>query len=250
MLFSAAIRPIFLAMLLPVLGFAQQVPANPSASAPSQETLFVDCPEEEESKRVSSPVSLSEGGKWRAYVEVDLEGCPRCLCLHTTRLWVARANAPYRLVYFMPPKRTAVGNGMEILGWAKDSSMLLAKAEEWQEGSDAPPREQVLAIDAGGGMVYEPELEAMLQARADKQCTFRITDAGFSADRNVDILVRAKFFTATDVDETEEDVPPAKRCGNTEETWSFNYATGEIKQVANTEPLLLFRKFLPNRHDK
>jgi hypothetical protein len=64
------------------------------------------------------------------------------------------------------------------------------------------------------------------------------------------ILVRAKFFIALEVDEAESDVPVAKRCENTEETWSFNYATGEIKQVANAEPLQLFKKYLPNRRAK
>jgi len=245
MLASAAIRAIPLILLLQVLGFTQQVPANPSASAPSQKTLFVNCQEKEKPKHVLSPVSLSEDEKWRAYVEVDVQS--DLGCLHTTRLWVARANAPYRLVYLMPPKRTAVENGMEILGWDKNSRMLLVKTDEWQMGSDAPDRQQVLAIDAGTGMVYEPELEAMLQARKDKQCSFRVTDAGFSADRSVNILVRAQFSTAIDVDETEEDVPPAKRCGNAEETWSFNFGTGEVRQVANTQPLQLFKKSLPNR---
>ena len=186
-----------------------------------------------------SPVALSEDENWRAYVEVDVQ--KDLGCLHTTRLWVARAKAPYRLVYLIPPKRTAVENGMEILGWAKKSSMILVKTEEWQHGSDAPDRQQVLAIDAGTGMVYEPELEAMLQARKDKQCSFRVTDAGFGAGSSVNILVRAKFFTAIDVDETEENVPAAKRCGNAEQTWSFNFGTGEIRQVANTQPLQLFK---------
>jgi hypothetical protein len=245
MLASAALRAIPLILLLPVLGLTQQVPANHSASAPSQQTLFVGCQVEGKPQQVVSAVSLSEDEKWHAYVEVDV---PRGLtCLHTTRLWVARANAPYRLVYLMPPKRTAVENGMEILGWARNSRMLLVKTEEWQNGSDTPDRQQVLAIDAGTGMVYEPELDAMLEAHKDKQCAFRVTDAGFSADRNVNILVRARFHTPTEVDETEEDVPPAKRCGNDEETWSFDFANGEIKQVANTEPLLLFKKSLPNR---
>jgi hypothetical protein len=69
---------------------------------------------------------------------------------------------------------------------------------------------QVLALDAATGEVYEPDLEAMLQDRKDKQCAFRVTDAGFSSDKNVVILVRAKFFTAREVDETESDVPAAK----------------------------------------
>jgi len=106
---------------------------------------------------------------------------------------------------------------MEILGWAKHSSMLLVKTEEWQPGSDALDRQQVLAIDAGNGMVYEPELEAMIKARKERQCFFRVVDEGFDADKSVKILVRAKFSTAIDVDETEENVPPAKRCGNAEE---------------------------------
>ena len=239
MLSSTAVRAILLVLLLPVLGLTQRVPANPSASAPAQKTLFVNCQEKEKPKHVLSPVSLSEDENWRAYVEVDVQS--DLGCLHTTRLWVARAKASYRLVYLIPPKRTAVENGMEILGWAKKSSMILVKTEEWQHGSDAPDRQQVLAIDAGTGMVYEPELEAMLQARKDKQCSFRVTDAGFGAGSSVNILVRAKFFTAIDVDETEENVPAAKRCGNAEETWSFNFGTGEIRRVANTQPLQLFK---------
>jgi len=247
MLASLAVRAISLVLLLSAPGLTQQAPTPRAASAPSQKTLFVGCQEKGKAKHVLSPVSLSEDEKWRAYVEVDVPSDPECL--HTSRLWVARASGPYRLVYLMPPKRTAVGNGMEILGWAKNSAMLLMMTEEWQEGSDAPDWQRVLAIDAGTGMVYEPELDAMLDARKNKQCAFRVTNAGFSADRNVNILVRARFYTATEVDETEEDVPAEKRCGHAEETWSFNFATGEIRQATNTQPLLLFKKSLPNRRD-
>ena len=248
MLVSAVIRAIPLVLLFPAYAFTRQVPSRPSVSAPPQSTLFINCGENDRPKHVLSPISLSEGAKWRAYVEVEVRG--DLGCLHTTRLWVARANAPYRLVYLMPPKRAASWNGMEILGWARNSRMLLVRTEEWQWGSDAVDQQQVLAIDAGTGMVYEPELGAMLQARRDKQCAYRVKDAGFSADENVIILVRAQFYTPLDVDETEEDVPVARRCGNSEETWSFNFATGEIRQVADTQPLLLFRKFLPNQREK
>jgi len=247
MLASAGIRAIRLVLLLPALGFTQQAPVNSSASAPSQETLFVNCQENEKPKQVLSSVWFSEDEKWRAYVEVDVQS--ELGCLHTTRLWVARANSSYRLVYLMAPKRTAVGNGMEILGWAKNSSMVLVKTEEWQWGSDAPDTQQVLAVDAGTGMVYEPELDAMLQAHKNKQCSFRVMDAGFSADKSINILVRAQFYTALDVDETEENVPPAKRCGHAEETWSFNFGTGEIMRAANRQPLQLFKKSRLNRRD-
>jgi hypothetical protein len=242
---SAAIGLIPLVLLSSVLGFCRQLPAKWATSDLLQQTLFVDCQQEDKSKRVLSRVSLSEDGNWRAYVEVDVES--ELGCLHTTRLWVARPNAPFRLLYLIPPNRTAVGNGMEILGWAKHSSMLLVKTEEWQFGSDASDTQQVLAVDAGTGMVYQPELEAMLNARREKQCSFRVVDAGFGADKNVNILVRAKFSTAIDVDETEENVPPAKRCGNADETWSFNFATGEARQVANTRPLQIFKKYVPNQ---
>jgi hypothetical protein len=224
---------------------AEQVSPKRAVNRSSQNTLFVDCHENEKPQRVLSSVALSEGGTWRAYVEVNVQS--NLGCLQTTRLWVAKANHPYRILYLIPPKRDAAGNGMELLGWARNSRMLLAKTELWQYGSDAPSEQQVLALDAGTGEVYEPELEAMLQDRKDKQCGFRVIDAGFSSDTNVVILVRAKFFTFVEVDETESDVPAAKRCGDTEETWSFNYATWEVKQVGNTEPLHLFKKFLPNR---
>lgn len=78
---------------------------------------------------------------------------------------------------------------MEILGWAPNSSLLLVETEEWQEGSDAPDQQQVLAVDARTGIVYEPNLEAMLETHKDKQCSFRITGAGFGAGRDVDVLV-------------------------------------------------------------
>ena len=227
---------------------AGQAPPKRAGNRPLQNTLSVDCQANEKPQRVLSWVALSEGETWRAYVEVDVQS--DLGCLHTTRLWVAKANHPYRLVYLVPPKRDLAENGMEILGWASNSRMLLAKTELWQYGSDAPDEQQVFALDAATGEVYEPDLEAMLQDREDKQCAFRVTDAGFASDKNVVILLRAKFFTALEVDETESDVPAAKRCVDTEETWSFNYATGEVKKVGDAEPLHLFKKFLPNRQAK
>jgi len=227
---------------------AGQASPKRGVNRPSQNTLFVDCHGNEKPQRVLSSVALSEGETWRAYVEVNVQS--KLGCLHTTRLWVAKANHPYRLVYLVPPKRDLAENGMEILGWARNSKMLLTKTELWQNGSDAPDKQQVLAPDAATGEVYEPDLEAMLQDRKDKQCAFRVTDAGFSSDKNAVILVRAKFFTALEVDETESDVPAAKRCGDNEETWSFNYATREVRQVGNAEPFHLFKKFVPNRQAK
>jgi hypothetical protein len=227
---------------------AAQAPGKGTVNRDSHNTLFVDCDRNERAKRVLSSVALSEDEAWRAYVEVSVQSGPGCL--HTTRLWVAQANHLYRLVYLIPPERYLAENGMEILGWARNSSMLLVRTDQWQYGSDAPDLQRVLAVDAATGVVYEPELEALLEDRNDKQCAFRVTDAGFRSDRNVVILIRAKFFTPVEVDETEADVPAAKRCGRTEETWSFNYATGETKQVGNTEPLHLFKKFLPNGRDR
>ena len=228
-----------LLLILPVVAVTQPVPTNRSLTTQHlQSTLFVNCPGSEKPKRLLSPVSFSEDRKWRAYVQVDVQPA----CVYTTRLWVNRANGAYRLIYLMPPQCDASENGMEILGWAKKSRMLLLMTEQWQYGSDASDRQQVLAIDAGSGMVYEPNLEAMLEERKGKQCWFRVTDAGFSTDKNVNILVRAHFSTFLDPDETEEDIPPSKRCDDVEETWSFDFATGEIKRVGNTESLQIFKK--------
>jgi len=242
---AEAIRVIPLVLLSTAFGFGQQASANSDASDPAERTLFVNCEENAKPKQVLSPVSLSEDGKWRAYVEVDVRS--DLGCLHTTRLWVARPSEPYRLVYFMPPQGEAVENGMEILGWAKNSRVLLVKTEAWQWASDADDVQGIAAIDAETGMVYEPRLDAMLEERNGKQCAYRVTDAGFGDDKDVDILVRAKFHTAYDVDQAEEDVPPAKRCGNFEETWSFNFDRGQTKQVANTEPLQIVKKSLPDQ---
>ncbi len=235
MVSSAAIRTIPLILFIPILGLTQPTAATPPAG---RNTLFVVCDGADGPKHVLSPVSVSEDRKWKAYVEVDVQGGSGCM--HTTRLWVSEAGGPNRIVYLMAPKRTAVGNGMEILGWGKGSRMLLVKTEEWQQGSDAADTQQVLAIDAGTGMVYEPALDAMLQPRKGKQCSFRVDNAGFSADKNINILVRAHFYTAMDVDQTEADIPAAKRCDHVEETWSFNFATGQIGKVTNTSHLQLF----------
>jgi hypothetical protein len=98
-------------------------------------------------------VPVSEDAQWRAHVEVDVssEGG----CKHTTQLWISGPDGLKRMEYMIPPKRTASGNGMEVLGWATKSSLLLVKTLEWQLGSDAEPTEQVLAIDAKTGMVYK-----------------------------------------------------------------------------------------------
>jgi hypothetical protein len=124
--------------------------------------------------------------------------------------------------------------------------MFLVRTKEWQVGSDAPDKQRVLAIDATTGMIYEPELEAIVHGPTQKECSFQVTDAGFAPDRNVVILVRVQLSSALDVDEREEDVPRARRCANTRQTWSFNYGTGEVKQVANSERIRLANKLLPN----
>ena len=240
---TIALKAIPLLLLSWALGSAQQSTQDDMAAHPSQRTLWVTCDKNKSSKHVLSPVSLSEDSKFRAYVEVDVNRG----CLYTTRLWVAAPNAAYRLLYLMPPERTAAANGMEILGWAARSRMFLVKTEQWQIGSDAPDRQRVLAIDAGTGMVYEPELGAILQTQEEKQCALRVTDAGFASGPNVDILIRAKLFTALEQDETEQDLPREKRCGDREETWSFDYSTGEVKLVANSEPGQLVKKFLSNQ---
>jgi hypothetical protein len=241
---GSAIARIFLAAvsLLSCLVFSEDSLHGSIANGPSEKTLFLDCAPGEKPKRVLSAVSVSEEAHWRAYVEVDLQPG----CLHTSRLWVARQNGPFHLLYLMPPKREADGNGMQILGWARHSRMLLVKTEEWQYGSDAADVQQVLAIDGGTGMVYDPRLDAMLDDRKQEQCSFRVTDAGFSAGQNVEILVRAKFSTAIEEGETLDDVPPSKRCSADEETWSFNFATGEIHKITNVGSLQIYNKRVPN----
>jgi hypothetical protein len=88
--------------------------------------------------------------------------------MNTTPLWVAGADAPYRLVYLMPPWGEALANGIEFLGGARHW-MLLVRTERRQDGSDAIDDRGLLAIDAGTGMVY-----TMLDQRKDKQCLYRL----------------------------------------------------------------------------
>ncbi len=216
--------------------------AATAAAEVAPDTLFVDCRDEHVSRRVLSDVAISQDGRWRAYVQVDL----RPGCLHTSRLWAGGVGRPYRLVYFIPPNRTAYANGMRILGWAPQSQVLLMETAEWQWGSDAPLIQRILAIDAEDGMVYEPRLEDMLSERGAQQCDYHVEDAGVVSGEQFHILVRARFFTQLDEGDDEADLPTEKRCVAGEQTWSFNFATGAVQQVRPAGALPLFKKSVKN----
>ena len=219
-------------------GACRQSPGWPPPDAAVSDTLFADC-SKTPARYVVSPLSFLENNLWRAWVDVNQQS-PECLL--KSSLWIARAGGPPRLAYFMAPQRDAGGNGMQILGWMPGHSVLLVKTERWQWGSDAEDTQQVLAIEAATGRVYEPRLEDILEAHSGKQCRLRVEDAGFANRTTFEILIRVKLATAYDVDETENVVPAEKRCGDLEETWKFDYSSAyEVKQVSNRQPLLRFR---------
>ncbi len=219
-------------------GSAAQPPAWPPPDAAVGDTLFADCAKVR-AHHVMSPLSFSEDGLWRAYVDVD-QGNPECLL--KSSLWIARGDGAYQLAYFIAPERSTGGDGMQILGWMPGSSVVLVKVEQWQSGSDASDIQRLLAIDASKGLVYEPKLSNILEAHSGKQCGLRLEDAGFANGTSLEILVRVKLATAYEVDEPPDDVPPAKRCGDLEETWNFNYSSAyEVTRVANGQHLLVFR---------
>jgi hypothetical protein len=120
---------------------AAQAPGKGTVNRDSHNTLFVDCDRNERTRRVLSSVALSEDEAWRAYVEVSVQSGPGCL--HTTRLWVARANHLYRLVYLIPPERYLAENGMEILGWARNCFVV-------GRGSDAGPSHRASVSEGTG----------------------------------------------------------------------------------------------------
>ena len=170
--------------IVALLGIAVCAAQSKAADQPAPDkTLFVECSQPPKAQRVVSPISLAEAGGWRAYVEVDIHDG----CLHTTRLWASRENQPWRLLFMIPPTREEDSNGMQILGWAHNSQMLLAKTQRWQSGTDGGAREQILAIDAGTGLVYDPDLDRLRENHKNQQCGYRITDAGFTSNPNVQI---------------------------------------------------------------
>ncbi len=119
-------------------------------------------------------------------------------------------------------------------GFAKISTCL--QTERSAVATDAGPDEAIVGMDAKTGEVYQPDLSAVLQNRKPR-CAFHISGGGFDANPNVILLVRVKLFSFYEVDETEADVPEGDRCTAGEETWSFNYANGEIKRVDNSTVL-------------
>ncbi|HEU5336329.1 MAG TPA: hypothetical protein VFU27_10210, partial [Terriglobales bacterium] len=123
---SAATCAAFLASA-PEPAKAEEEPLPVVLAAAPKSTLLLDCDSNEKAKRVISPIAVSQDGIWRAYVEVEVR--PDLGCALTTRLWVAKGVGPYRMLYFMPPNRFDLGNGMEILGWAPNYRLLLVQTE-------------------------------------------------------------------------------------------------------------------------
>ncbi|HWF07432.1 MAG TPA: hypothetical protein VG297_03155 [Bryobacteraceae bacterium] len=239
-------KPIVLTLCgLFAAGAGGQSPAWPPADSAVGDTLFADCAKLP-AHHVVSPLSWSQDSLWRAYVDVD-QGNPECFL--KSSLWIATADGPYRLAYFLAPARDVEANGMQILGWMPGHSVVLVKTERWQWGSDAGDIQQVLAIEASTGLVYKPRLDDILEAHSGKRCWFTLRDAGFANPASLEILVRVSLATAYDVDETEDDVPAEKRCGNLEETWDFDYSSAyEVKQVSNQQSLLLYQS--PGSNDR
>jgi hypothetical protein len=223
--------PVFLSGLVVGQGLGAQKSVA-SGGTKSADTYFVACADGNKTKHVAGQVSVH--GEWRAYVEVSVQAG----CLYTTRLWVATRGGGYRLMYLIPPDRWNTANGMKILGWAPGSRMVLLQTERSAVATDAGPDEAIVGMDAKTGEVYQPDLSAVLQNRKPR-CAFHISGGGFDANPNVVLLVRVKLFSSYEVDETEADVPEGDRCAAGEETWSFNYANGEIKRADNSTILHL-----------
>lgn len=146
---SAVMRSLPILLLLSAsLCAGQSKPADPPSSS---DTLFVRCPPDFSTRSslhfVGATSFAAQSDGWHAYSDVEIHD----KCMYTTRLWAAPADGPLHLLYLIPPKRESFGNGMRVLGWAPGSRMVLAQTLEWQENSDAAPREGVIAIDAETG---------------------------------------------------------------------------------------------------
>lgn len=231
-------RALLLLLAMTIPAAAQSAPAP----VPGQNTLFVECPQRVNRKIVSSPIAISATGQWRAYAQVEVHDG----CLHTTRLWVSRNNQPWCLIYMISPTREEDGNGMQILGWAASAQLLLVKTQHWQNGSDGGARESVLAINPATGYVYDPDLDAIVEDRGQQSCGYEVNRAGFASGPNLTILVGVHLFTYFEEGTDPEDMPQEKRCTEGDETWSFSYASGEIKKVEDAQPGGLFKKFVAN----
>jgi len=238
MRFSLLTLLIFSAALS--IGVSQTLPQKGLASDPEL-TLMLPCHGDEYAKTVSSPIAISPDGKWRAIVRVELQRG----CNYSSSLWISHGDQPFRLMYFMPPRRSASANGIQILGWGQTSPVLLIRTEQWQVGSDAADIQQVIAIDGTTGLIYEPDLQRMIEERSKsgRSCGYRVKEAGLASGNSLRVLVRVHIFTYKDDDENRP-VPEQRRCDRTE-TWSFDFADGEIKQLPSDEPISIYQKFIP-----
>lgn len=238
-------RLLIALFIIPALAAGQNPPSGEPGPTSPPNTLFVQCGLNLAAQDIFSPLSISQDGGWRAYIEVQTS---ERNCAHTSKLFVSEAAKPFRLVYLIAPERYVLGNGMAILGWAERSNTLLVRIEKWQEGSDASDEEELMAVDATDGVVHSPDLDGLLNSRTDKQCSFRILDAGFSADKFPAIIVRARFFTFHDGgDDTQARAD--EKCAPATESWKV-FDDGQARRVADSTALHLYRKFVPNPQSK
>jgi hypothetical protein len=194
-----------------------QVSGNANQGYPR--TLWAPCEAIQRSGGViKGPVLVAKNGGRAAKVRVEstLETTD---CSNTTTLLIA-ANVGGKFFRIHPQlSQPSNGNGMSLVDWSPDGRLLLAEFWQWeQSGTDVGPDKRILLFAAGKWSQSEIDLAQFMADQEGRNCQLEFKLLGFTPDGEV--AMRTDLTTDYDVDETLEDVPPAKRCIEKHQTWA------------------------------
>lgn len=202
----------FIVVPLAVLTLAQDVPQKGLRDVPnairlapkattSKETIDVSCWNRHnaltDSRLVRSPVLISPGGLYRAYVEVQaIAFRPKNigtyvgpLCENTSRLFVASSfDNAFHVVYSQTPDMSS-GNSLKIIDWSADGERLVVERDQWVYESDDGAYTDFIVFDPHSASLAVPDLAKILASRFGKGCWSDNSIIGFTRGGQVVIAL-------------------------------------------------------------
>ena len=201
-----------------------QVSGNANQGYPR--TLWAPCEELIRAGGViRGPALVAKNGGHAAKVRVESTDCSNT----TTLLIAAKVGGKFFRIH-PQLSQPSNGNGMHLLDWSPDGRLLLAEFWQWEQmGTDEGIDKRILLFAAGKWSQSEIDLAQFMADQEGRNCQLEFKLLGFTPDGEV--AMRTDLTTDYDVDETLEDVPPAKRCIEKHQTWAVD------PQTQKPEPL-------------
>jgi hypothetical protein len=224
---------VFAASFGALRALPQQV-ARPSSDkyAPP---FYMDCGNAPpyKSQSACTPVMTSPDGSFEAYGETNARADSNGGCANTSYVFVRRGDGDYQQVFlqglFKDPNGNEDGNGVRLIDWSRDSSMLLIHIERWTYASDVGIDDDLRIYDARDGVVTQVPIQTLFgKAGLGKFGEGRFVDfdpLGFSATGAVAMRFTAK--QGYEVDGTKS----RPNCHGKRSVWLFDSSSNRMTQA-------------------